>query len=59
MLHSAIRQLLTDVEWGELDYLVVDLPPGTGDAQLTLAQVVPLSGAIVITQPMQLSLIHI
>jgi ATP-binding protein involved in chromosome partitioning len=52
MLHSAIRQLLTDVEWGELDYLVVDLPPGTGDAQLTLAQVLPLSGAIVVTQPM-------
>ena len=55
MLHSAIRQLLTDVDWGELDYLVVDLPPGTGDAQLTLAQVVPLSGAIVVTQPMQVA----
>mgnify|MGYP001397545653 FL=1 len=55
MLHSAIRQLLTDVDWGELDYLVVDLPPGTGDAQLTLAQVLPLSGAIVITQPMQVA----
>ena len=52
MLHSAIKQLLTDVNWGELDYLVVDLPPGTGDAQLTLAQVLPLSGAIVVTQPM-------
>lgn len=55
MLHSAISQLLTDVEWGELDYLVVDLPPGTGDAQLTLAQVLPLSGALVITQPMQVA----
>ncbi|MFO7662880.1 MAG: Mrp/NBP35 family ATP-binding protein [Chloroflexota bacterium] len=55
MLHSAIRQLLTDVDWGELDYLVVDLPPGTGDAQLTLAQVLPLSGAIVVTQPMQVA----
>ncbi len=55
MLHSAIRQLLTDVDWGELHYLVVDLPPGTGDAQLTLAQVLPLSGAIVITQPMQVA----
>lgn len=55
MLHSAIRQLLTDVDWGELDYLIVDLPPGTGDAQLTLAQVLPLSGAIVITQPMQVA----
>ncbi|MCB8943288.1 MAG: Mrp/NBP35 family ATP-binding protein [Ardenticatenaceae bacterium] len=52
MLHSAIQQLLTDVKWGELDYLVIDLPPGTGDAQLTLAQVLPLSGAIVVTQPM-------
>ncbi len=55
MLHSAIQQLLTDVEWGELDYLIVDLPPGTGDAQLTLAQVLPLSGALIITQPMQVA----
>jgi ATP-binding protein involved in chromosome partitioning len=55
MLHGAIQQLLTDVEWGELDYLLVDLPPGTGDAQLTLAQVLPLSGAIVVTQPMQVA----
>lgn len=55
MLHGAIQQLLVDVEWGELDYLVVDLPPGTGDAQLTLAQVLPLSGALVITQPMQVA----
>ncbi len=55
MLHSAIQQLLTDVDWGELDYLIIDLPPGTGDAQLTLAQVLPLSGALVITQPMQVA----
>jgi ATP-binding protein involved in chromosome partitioning len=55
MLHSAISQLLKDVEWGELDYLIVDLPPGTGDAQLTLAQVLPLSGALIITQPMQVA----
>lgn len=55
MLHSAIQQLLTDVDWGELDYLIIDLPPGTGDAQLTLAQVIPLSGALVITQPMQVA----
>ena len=55
MLHSAIRQLLTDVEWGELDYLIVDLPPGTGDAQLTLAQVLPLTGTLVVTQPMQVA----
>lgn len=52
MLHSAIRQLLTDVRWGELDYLIVDLPPGTGDAQLSLAQTLPLSGAVIVTQPM-------
>jgi ATP-binding protein involved in chromosome partitioning len=52
MLHSAIRQLLTDVHWGELDYLVVDLPPGTGDAQLTLAQLLPMTGALIVTQPM-------
>ena len=52
MLHSAIRQLLVDVHWGELDYLVVDLPPGTGDAQLTLAQLLPMSGAVIVTQPM-------
>jgi ATP-binding protein involved in chromosome partitioning len=55
MLHSAISQLLTDVAWGELDYLIVDLPPGTGDAQLTLAQVLPLSGTVVVTQPMQVA----
>lgn len=52
MLHSAIRQLLTDVNWGELDYLIVDLPPGTGDAQLSLAQTLPLTGAVIVTQPM-------
>lgn len=52
MLHSAIRQLLTDVEWGDLDYLIVDLPPGTGDAQLSLAQTLPLTGAVIVTQPM-------
>jgi ATP-binding protein involved in chromosome partitioning len=56
MLHSAIRQLLTDVAWGDLDYLIIDLPPGTGDAQLSLAQSVPLSGAIIVTQPMQVAI---
>lgn len=55
MLHSAISQLLTDVAWGELDYLIIDLPPGTGDAQLTLAQVLPLTGAVIVTQPMQVA----
>ena len=56
MLHSAIRQFLNDVNWGELDYLVVDLPPGTGDAPLSLTQTLPLSGAIIVTTPQQVSL---
>jgi ATP-binding protein involved in chromosome partitioning len=56
MLNSAIRQFLGDVEWGELDYLIVDLPPGTGDAALSLAQALPLSGAIVVTLPQMVSL---
>jgi ATP-binding protein involved in chromosome partitioning len=56
MLHSVIRQFLTDVNWGELDYLVVDLPPGTGDAALSLAQSLPLSGGIIVTLPQQVSL---
>ena len=56
MLHSAIRQFLTDVEWGELDYLVVDLPPGTGDAALSLAQSLPLTGGVIVTLPQQVSL---
>jgi len=55
MLHSAIRQFLADVSWNELDYLVVDLPPGTGDAQLSLAQSVPLSGGVIVTLPQQVS----
>lgn len=56
MLHSAIRQFLADVAWGELDYLVIDLPPGTGDAQLSLAQSVPLSGGVIVTLPQDVSL---
>ncbi len=56
MLHSAIRQFLSDVEWGELDYLIVDLPPGTGDAALSLAQSLPLSGGVIVTLPQQVSL---
>lgn len=51
MLHGAIRQFFNDVAWQPLDYLIVDLPPGTGDAQLSLAQSVPLTGAVVVTQP--------
>jgi ATP-binding protein involved in chromosome partitioning len=56
MLHKAIEQLLTDVAWDPLDYLVVDLPPGTGDAQLSLAQLVPLTGGIIVTTPQAVAL---
>jgi ATP-binding protein involved in chromosome partitioning len=56
MLHGVIRQFLTSVQWGELDYLVVDLPPGTGDAPLSLVQTVPLSGAVIVTTPQQVAL---
>ena len=55
MLHKAIQQLFTDVSWGELDYLIVDLPPGTGDAQLSLAQIAPLSGGLIVTMPQMVS----
>lgn len=57
MVHGLIRQFLTDVDWGELDYLVIDLPPGTGDAALTLTQMAPLSGAVIVTTANDLSLI--
>jgi ATP-binding protein involved in chromosome partitioning len=56
MIHSAIQQFLTDVDWGNPDYLIIDLPPGTGDAQLTLAQSVPLTGAIIVTTPQEVAL---
>ena len=55
MLHSAIQQFLRDVDWGELDYLIIDLPPGTGDVQLSLVQTVPLSGGVIVTMPQQVS----
>lgn len=55
MLHSAIQQLLKDVDWGDLDYLIVDLPPGTGDVQLSLVQTVPISGSVIVTTPQQVS----
>jgi ATP-binding protein involved in chromosome partitioning len=55
MLHSAIRQFLTDVEWGNLDYLIVDLPPGTGDVQISLGQLTHLSGGIIVTLPQKIS----
>ena len=56
MLHGIVRQFLTDVKWGELDYLIVDMPPGTGDVQLSLAQLVPVQGAVLVTTPQQVSL---
>jgi ATP-binding protein involved in chromosome partitioning len=51
MLNGVIRQFLYQVEWGKLDYLIVDMPPGTGDAQLTLAQAVPMAGAVIVSTP--------
>ncbi len=56
MLVSALRQFISDVEWGELDYLIVDLPPGTGDVPLSLAQALPLSGVVIVTIPQSVSL---
>jgi ATP-binding protein involved in chromosome partitioning len=59
MIHTAIQQFLKDVEWGELDYLIFDMPPGTGDAQLSLSQVLPLSGAVMVTTPQDVSLLDV
>jgi ATP-binding protein involved in chromosome partitioning len=55
MLHSAVQQFMRDVAWGELDYLIVDLPPGTGDVSLSMAQSVPVAGAVVVTTPQGVS----
>jgi ATP-binding protein involved in chromosome partitioning len=57
MVHGIIRQFLSDVKWGELDYLVLDLPPGTGDAALTICQTAPLAGAVIVTTPQEVALI--
>jgi ATP-binding protein involved in chromosome partitioning len=59
MIDTAIKQFLKDVEWGELDYLLFDMPPGTGDAQLSLSQVLPLSGVIMVTTPQDVSLLDV
>jgi ATP-binding protein involved in chromosome partitioning len=57
MIQSALLQMLREVAWGELDVLVVDMPPGTGDAQLTMAQQVPLAGAVIVSTPQDLALV--
>ena len=59
MIHSFIQQMLRDVMWGALDYLVFDLPPGTGDAQLSLSQVIPLSGVVMVTTPQDVALLDV
>lgn len=59
MIHSAVQQFLKDVMWGALDYLVFDMPPGTGDAQLSLSQVIPLSGAVLVTTPQDVALLDV
>ena len=59
MASGAIKQFMSDVHWGELDYLIFDLPPGTGDIQLTLVQTIPLTGAVVVTTPQNVSLIDV
>src|SRR5690606_35905742 len=57
MVMSALEQMLRDVDWGELDVLIVDMPPGTGDAQLTMAQRVPLAGAVIVSTPQDIALL--
>ena len=59
LIHRAVQQFLTDVDWGELDYLLIDLPPGTGDAQLSLSQTIPLTGVVLVTTPQEIALIDV
>ena len=59
MIHSAVQQFLRDVAWGPLDYLVFDMPPGTGDAQLSLSQVIPLGGVVMVTTPQDVALLDV
>ncbi len=59
MIHSAVQQFLRDVNWGPLDYLVFDMPPGTGDAQLSLSQIIPLTGVVMVTTPQDVALLDV
>ncbi|HJZ84586.1 MAG TPA: iron-sulfur cluster carrier protein ApbC [Polyangia bacterium] len=59
MVHKLLQQFMEDVDWGELDYLLVDLPPGTGDAQLSLSQLIPLTGAVMVTTPQEVAVIDV
>ncbi|HMY57017.1 MAG TPA: P-loop NTPase [Pseudomonadota bacterium] len=59
MVHKLLQQFIEDVEWGDLDYLIVDLPPGTGDAQLSLTQLLPLTGVVIVSTPQEVALIDV
>jgi ATP-binding protein involved in chromosome partitioning len=59
MIHKLLQQFIEDVDWGDIDYLVVDLPPGTGDAQLSLSQLIPITGAVMVTTPQEVALIDV
>jgi ATP-binding protein involved in chromosome partitioning len=59
MIHKLLQQFIEDVDWGNIDYLVVDLPPGTGDAQLSLSQLIPITGSVIVTTPQEVALIDV
>jgi len=59
MIHKLLQQFVEDVDWGALDYLIVDLPPGTGDAQLSLSQLIPVTGSVIVTTPQEVALIDV